>query len=110
MNRLPKYVVSTTLEKAEWNNSYLIKKNVVEEISKLRQKGSQDILVAGSGTLVQALMENELVDEYHLIVCPLVLGSGKRLFKDGSSATLKLADTTRFRSGAILLVYKKITS
>src|SRR5579864_7437822 len=104
MNRLPKYVVSTTLEKAEWNNSYLIRKNVLEEISKLKQQASQDILVAGSGTLVQTLMENELVDEYHLIVCPLVLGSGKRLFKDGSTATLKLADTTRFRSCAILLV------
>jgi dihydrofolate reductase len=109
MNSLPKYVVSTTLEKAEWSNSYLMKKNIAEEISKLKHQAGQNILVAGSGTLVQTLMQNELVDEYHLIVCPIVLGSGKHLFKDGSNAALKLADVTRFRSGAILLIYKKIT-
>lgn len=107
MNDLPKFVVSTTLEKLEWNNSYLIGKNVVDEISKLKQQTGQSILVAGSGALLQTLMQNDLVDEYHLIVCPLVLGGWKHLFKDGSHATLKLSDTTKFNSGAILLVYKR---
>jgi dihydrofolate reductase len=77
----------------------------VDEIFRLKQKAIQNILVEGSGTLVQTLMQNELVDEYHLVVCPLVLGRGKHLFKDGSNAAIKLADTTRFSTGAILLVY-----
>jgi len=75
----------------------------------LKHQAGHNILVAGSSTLVQTLMQNELVDDFHLIVCPIVLGSGKHLFKDGSNAALNLADVTRFRSGAVLLVYKKVT-
>jgi dihydrofolate reductase len=106
MNRLPKFVVSTTLEKAEWENSHLIKTNVAEAVAQLKQQPGQDILVAGSGTLVQTLMQHSLIDEYHLLVHPVVLGSGKRLFKDGSRATLKLADTKTFSSGVVALIYQ----
>jgi dihydrofolate reductase len=105
MNNLPKYVVSATLEKAEWKDSHVIKENVAEEIAKLKQQAGQDILVAGSGTLVQTLIEHNLIDEYHLLVYPVVLGSGKRLFKDASQTTLKLVDTKAFSSGVVLLSY-----
>jgi dihydrofolate reductase len=105
MNNLPKYVVSTTLKKAEWKNSHLIKENVAEEIAKLKQQSGQDILVAGSSTLVQTLIQHNLIDEYHLFVFPVVLGSGKRLFKDASNTTLKLVDTKAFSSGVVLLYY-----
>lgn len=106
MNSLPKYVVSTTLEKVEWNNSHLIKKNVVEEISRLKQQPGQDILVAGSATLVNTLVEHDLVDEYHLLIYPVVLGQGKRLFKDGSKTTLKLVETKSFSSGVVAHIYQ----
>jgi dihydrofolate reductase len=93
MNNLPKYVVSTTLEQAEWNNSRLIKGNVVEEVSKLKAMPGGDILVAGSGQLVRALMEHDLVDEYRLMVFPVILGSGKRLFEDASkTSSLRLVE------------------
>jgi len=106
MNSLPKYVVSTTLEKVEWNNSRLIKANVAEEVSKLKQQPGQDILVAGSATLVQTLMHHDLIDEYRLLTYPVVLGSGKRLFRDGSKAALKLVETRAFSSGVVLLRYQ----
>jgi len=105
MNNLPKYVVSATLEKTEWKDSHVIKENVAEEIAKLKQESGQDILVAGSGTLVQTLIQHNLIDEYHLLVYPVVLGSGKRLFKDASKTTLKLVDTKAFSSGGVLLSY-----
>jgi dihydrofolate reductase len=103
MNSLPKFVVSTTLEKVEWNNSKMIKGNVAEEVSRLKQQPGQDLLVAGSGKLVQTLMQHDLIDEYRLLVYPVVLGSGKRLFRDRSNATLKLVETKTFSSGVVLL-------
>jgi dihydrofolate reductase len=106
MNHYPKYVVSTTLDKATWNNSHLIKSNVVEEISRLKQQPGKDILVFGSGELVQTLMQHSLIDEYHLQVHPVVLGQGKRLFRDGNNVVLKLVDTVPFSSGAIALTYQ----
>ncbi len=107
MNSLPKFVVSTTLEKVEWNNSRLIKGNIAEEVSKLKQQPGQDILVAGSGELVHTLMQHDLIDEYRLMVFPIVLGSGKRLFRDGSDTTaLRLLDTKTFRSGVVVLSYQ----
>src|SRR5215203_7072393 len=83
MNGYPKYVVSTTLEQAEWNNSTIIKENVSEEISRLKQQSGKDILVFGSGDLVNTLLEHDLVDEYRLMIFPVVVGSGKRLFGEG---------------------------
>jgi dihydrofolate reductase len=106
MNSLPKYVVSTTLKKAEWNNSTIIKDNIAEEVSRLKKQPGQDILVAGSATLVQTLMAHDLVDEYRLLTYPVVLGRGKRLFKDGSTATLKLVESKSFSSGVVLLRYQ----
>jgi dihydrofolate reductase len=106
MNNLPKYVVSTTLDKVEWNNSHLIKENVAEAVSLLKQQPGKDILVAGSATLVRTLIEHDLVDEYHLLVYPVVIGSGKRLFQEGIKATLKLVDTKAFRSGVVAHIYQ----
>ena len=105
MNSMPKYVVSSTLKEAKWNNSKIIKKNFVEEISKLKAVTEGDLLVAGSGQLVHALMENNLVDEYRLMVYPIILGSGKRFFKAGGGKKLSLAETRLFSSGIILLRY-----
>ena len=106
MNSLPKYVVSTTLDKAEWNNSTLIKGNIAEEIAKLKQQPGKDIGVSGSGMLVQTLMQHDLIDEYVLLVCPLVLGSGKRLFRNVSKTNLKLIETKRLSSGVVVLTYQ----
>jgi dihydrofolate reductase len=94
LNNDPKYVVSTTLKDPDWNNTTVISDNVTEEISKLKEKVDGVILVAGSGKLVHTLMENDLVDEYRLMVFPVVLGSGRRLFGEADDAkTLKLMDT-----------------
>ncbi len=108
MNSLPKYVVSTTLDKAEWNNSTLIKRNVAEEVAKLKQHpGSGTLSVIGSGKLAQTLMQHDLVDEYILWIHPIVLGSGKRLFADGIvPLNFKLADTKTTGSGIVILTYQ----
>jgi len=106
MNSMPKYVVSTTLDTAEWTNARLIKGDVAEAVAELKRGPGRDILVAGSGALVRTLMRHDLIDEYHLLVYPVVLGGGKRLFADGAATTLRLADTTTFGSGVVLLVYR----
>lgn len=106
MNGIAKYVVSRTLQKAEWNNSTLIKRNIVKEVAKLKRQPGQDILIAGSGALIQTLMEYDLVDQYNLLVYPMVLGCGKRLFRDDSDVKLKLLETKCFRSGILGLVYR----
>jgi dihydrofolate reductase len=107
MNSIPKYVVSKTLDKAEWNNSTIIRDHVVEEITKLREQPGADILVGGSANLVQTLMNHDLVDEYKLMVHPVVLGSGKRLFQEGTDMkVLKLTDTKTFSSGVVVLFYQ----
>ncbi len=107
MNGLPKYVVSTTLERAEWNNSLIIKANIAQEVSALKQQPGGDILVAGSMTLIRALMEHDLVDEYRLLIYPVVLGKGKRLFADGMAASLKLTESRPMGStGVVLLRYE----
>lgn len=108
INSVPKYVVSTTLDKVEWNNSTLIKKNVAEEFAKLKkQPGSGTLSVIGSGKLAQTLMQHNLVDEYVLWFHPVVLGSGKRLFANGiSPANVKLVDTKTTSSGIVILTYQ----
>ncbi|MCA1731524.1 MAG: dihydrofolate reductase family protein [Actinobacteria bacterium] len=110
MNSLPKYVVSTTLEEPlEWNNSLLIRKNVVEEISNVKEQPGQDILLGGSADLVNTLMDHDLVDEYQLMVFPVVVGSGKRLFRDGrDTKALKHIRTQTFGSGVVVLTYGPI--
>ena len=108
MNSLPKYVVSTTLEEPlEWNNSRLIKGNIAEAVSRLKQQPGQDITVHGSADLVNTLMQHDLIDEYRLMVHPIVVGSGKRLFKDGSDTTvLRLVETKTFGPGVVVLTYQ----
>ena len=105
-NSVRKYVVSTTLDKVEWNNSTLIKDNIVEEITKLKQQDGKDIAVHGSIALVQTLIQHDLVDHYRLLIYPVVLGTGKRLFQDGTTATLKLVETQSFSSGVAALIYE----
>lgn len=106
MNNIPKYVVSTTLQKASWNNSNLIKSNVTEEVTKMKTMPGGDILVAGSGQLVHSLMQNDLVDEYRLMIFPVFLGSGKRLVKDGSDKlALTLEKAVPVGNGVLILIY-----
>lgn len=107
MNGLPKYVVTTTLEKGTWNNTNLLKENIVEEITRLKQEEGQDILVFGSADLVNALMQHDLVDEYRLMVFPVIVGSGKRFFRDGvNTKVLDLVKTETFASGVVVLIYR----
>ena len=106
MNGLPKYVVSTSLKKAEWNNSHIIKTNIADEIAKLKKQSGGDILVAGSMTLIRTLMEHDLVDEYRLLTYPIILGKGKRLFTDGMAASLRLTESKLMGSGVVLLRYE----
>jgi dihydrofolate reductase len=92
-NSMPKYVVSTTLEDPKWENSTVIKGNVAEEVFRLKERYDGDILISGSGQLVRTLMAHGLVDELRLMVFPVVLGSGKRLFDGATTTSLKLTDT-----------------
>jgi len=106
-NGVRKHVVSRTLEEPlEWNNSKLIGDNVVAGISGLKQRDGKDITVHGSASLVQTLMQHDLVDRYRLLVYPLVVGRGKRLFEEGIPATLKLVESRPFSSGVVALVYE----
>ena len=106
-NNMPKYVVSSTLEKAEWNNSTVLKGDVVKEVSKLRQKPGGDIVVHGSSKLVQTLLAHDLVDELRLMVFPVVLGSGRRLFGESSDMKrLRLVDSKAVGDGVLILTYK----
>jgi dihydrofolate reductase len=106
-NNMPKYVVSSTLENPEWSNSTVLKGDVVEEVSKLRQGPDGDIVVHGSAQLAQTLVANDLVDELRLMVFPVVLGSGKRLFGDTSDKkSLRLADSKTVGDGVAILIYE----
>ena len=108
MNGLKKYVVSPNLkpEQLTWNNSEHIKDNPVEEIRKLRQAEGKDILVYGSATLVQTLVQEDLVDEYRLMVHPIILGKGKKLFQDGlDKKELRLVSAETLPTGLVVLTY-----
>jgi dihydrofolate reductase len=106
MNSLPKYVVSTTLEKGDWQGTTIIRENIVEELSKLKGSSGGDFLVAGSATLVQTLLKNNLADEIHLLVYPTLVGEGKRLFRDGiGNHDLHLFEVKSMGSGVVLLLY-----
>ena len=108
MNGVQKYVVSTTLQDTTlWRNSTIINGNVVEEVRKLKAQGGKNILLDGSSVLAHTLIENDLVDEYALHVYPLVLGSGKRLFPDGSSISLKLVEAKPLPTGVVFMRYRR---
>jgi len=105
-NGMPKYVVSSTLDQPAWNNSTVLKGDVIEAVSNLRAQLDGDIVVHGSAQLVQFLLEHDLVDELRLMVFPVVLGSGKRLFGDTSDKkSLRLVDSKRVGDGVAILIY-----
>jgi dihydrofolate reductase len=108
MNGVRKYVVSTTLEEPlEWQNSTLIGDNVAEEISKLKEQPGKDISISGSPTLVRSLLQDGLLDELRLMLHPIVVGSGKRLFEDGGDQkALQLVDSRTFSTGVLYLTYQ----
>jgi dihydrofolate reductase len=104
---MPKYVVSSTLSEPEWNNSTVLKGDVAEEVARLRQEQDGDIVVHGSARLVQTLVEHDLVDEFRLMVYPVVLGSGKRLFGETSDKKpLRLVDSRVVGDGVAILTYE----
>lgn len=107
VNSMRKIVFSKTLDKAEWNNSSVVKEIVPEEIEKLKQQPGKDMVIYGSASIVQALTNLGLIDEYQLLVHPVVLGSGKPLFRDiKDMIKLRLLETRTFGSGVVLLYYQ----
>ncbi|HEV8192556.1 MAG TPA: dihydrofolate reductase family protein [Ktedonobacterales bacterium] len=107
MNSMPKYVVSTTLSEVGWINSRLIKGNVAQAVAALKQEVGRDILVAGSGQVVGLLEQHDLINEYRLLVHPIVVGRGATFFKDlKAGRTLKLVETKPFAHGIVLLCYQ----
>jgi dihydrofolate reductase len=105
-NSMPKYVISSTLENPEWNNSTVLGGDVREEVAKLKQELDGDIVVHGSAQLVHALIEHDLVDELRLMVYPVVLGSGKRLFSETSDRKpLRLVESKTVGDGVAILIY-----
>ncbi|MFI6735914.1 dihydrofolate reductase family protein [Nonomuraea sp. NPDC050451] len=108
LNSMPKYVASRTLDGVTWQNSTLLAGDVAKAVAELKQGESGEIQVHGSGDLVQTLIEHGLVDEFHLLVFPVLLGSGKRLFAQGTvPAGLRLADSTTSSSGVIVATYER---
>jgi dihydrofolate reductase len=109
-NSMPKYVVSSTLEDPQWSNTTVLKGNVIDEAAKLKQQIEGEILVHGSAQLTQALLEHDLVDELRLMVFPVVLGTGKRLFGDTTDKkTLRLASSKTVGDGVLLLTYQPVS-
>jgi dihydrofolate reductase len=108
LNGLPKYVASTTLsEPLEWQNSTLLQGDVAKAVAELKEQPGKNLVVLGSGELVQTLMENDLVDEYGLMINPIVLGSGKRLFRDGSAKRpLRLVRSMTSSTGVLVATYE----
>jgi dihydrofolate reductase len=112
INSVPKYVVSTTLEEPlGWNNSALIKGDVAEGVAGLKRQPGKDITILGSGTLVRSLLADDLLDELKLMVLPVVLGGGKRLFDDGGDRkVLEFVDSKTFSTGVLYLTYRPAQS
>ncbi len=107
MNTLPKIVFSRTLDKVEWNNTRLVKDNVEEEIQNMKKQPGRDMAILGSGSIVSLLAQRGLIDEYRIMVNPVVLGHGKPLFKGiRDRLNLKLIKAKTFKSGNVLLYYQ----
>jgi dihydrofolate reductase len=108
MNSMEKYVVSTTLEEPlGWQNATLIGENVADEVAKLKQGEGGDIVISGSGALVRSLLHYGIIDELKLMIHPIVVGSGKRLFEEGEEQTrLDLVDSKTFETGVVYLTYR----
>jgi dihydrofolate reductase len=107
LNRLPKYVVSRTLTKAEWNNSSVIRGDIPKQVAELKRRHEREILIQGSSELLQTLLANDLVDEYRLLLFPVVLGGGKRLFGSGAvPSALTLVDSRTTSTGVVVTTYR----
>lgn len=107
-NGIRKYVASTTLKNVEWKNSVLLQGDIVQEVNKLKQQAGKNIIVHGSGRLIQTLIQHDLVDEYRFLIYPLVLGQGQRLFEDENKVTLKLVDSKTTSKGVLAVVYEPV--
>ena len=106
MNELPKVVFSKKMEKADWNNTKLLKGNILEEARKLKEESRNDLVIMGSGSVISQLAPHALIDEYQVIVCPIILGKGRTMFEGlEKKLDLKLAKTRAFRNGKVLLNY-----
>jgi dihydrofolate reductase len=106
MNGIRKYVVSSSPADLAWSHSHLLTGDPASSVAALKERPGRDILVAGSATLVRTLIRHNLVDEYRMLLCPTVLGGGKRMFPDEAKAQLVLAESTAFDTGAVLLRYQ----
>src|SRR5436190_9172120 len=107
LNSMPKYVASTTLKDLEWENSHLIEGDVAEGVAKLKQQPGQDLIMYASHDLMHSLLEYDLIDEYQLLVHPVVLGKGRTFFKDGvERMALDVVDTTVIPPGVAILTYQ----
>ena len=108
LNKMKKFIISKSLKKLTWENSILLNNDIVEDVKKLKENNNGAILIFGSGSIIQQLTSVNLIDDYLLIVTPLVLGVGKPLFKDMNKTRLDLVESIRFKSGNVLLYYKKV--
>jgi dihydrofolate reductase len=109
INNTPKYVFSTTLDKVDWQNSTLVKGSLAETIARLKQQPGKNIGVSGSPTLVRSLLQNDLLDELTLMIHPVVVGRGKRLFTDGSDLKrLKLINSQTTSTGVVFATYQPV--
>lgn len=107
LNALPKHVVSTTVDRVRWNNSILLQGDVAEEVARLKRQPGNELQVHGSATLVRSLMKHGLVDEYRLLIHPVVLGNGRRLFAGGTTpAALELIGTKTTSRGVVAHIYR----
>jgi len=108
LNRLPKYVASRTLESVSWRGAELLRGDVAEQVAGLKEQPGRELQVHGSGGLLQTLMAHDLVDEHRLFIYPVVLGSGRRLFREGAPPrSLKLLDTTTTSTGVVVATYAR---
>jgi dihydrofolate reductase len=111
MNSMPKYVVSSTLRSLDWSNSSLLEGDLADAVAELKRQPGGDILVAGSATLAQALLDHGLVDEYRLMVFPVLLGGGKRLFGDTAQPlAMRLEESKAIGDGVLTLVYRPLAA
>jgi dihydrofolate reductase len=106
LNSVPKFVVSSALKNAEWNNSSIIRGNLAEAVGRMKKEPGNEIQIEGSGTLVRSLMETGLIDEYRLLIHPVIMGAGKRFFGDGAAiGKLELVENRKLSLGVVLLRY-----
>lgn len=111
LNNTPKYVVSSRLKEAQWQNSTIIHENAADAITTLKRQSGHEIQIEGSATLVQSLMATDLIDEYRFLVHPIVMGSGKHFFHEAINTTkLKLVKTQTLDKGVVLLCYRRAQS